>query len=177
MFRPMDVKNKICYNCGEKGHIRPNCPKPDKRSKDNKSKHRHDSSDDEEEERKNKNKRFGKKKTHDKKTKLFPKKKRHTKKSFLVEKQEWVTDVSSSEDSSYEEDIVTIALTNEEPSLPPPPMCLMAKGNTKVCEVDSEDDSMKSLIQMNLLTSSMSIHPSSRGKRAKSKFLRALMPS
>ncbi|PVH48229.1 hypothetical protein PAHAL_4G285000 [Panicum hallii] len=113
MFRPMDVKNKICYNCGEKGHIRPNCPKPDKRSKDNKSKHRHDSSDDEEEERKNKNKRFGKKKTHDKKTKLFPKKKGHTKKSFLVEKQEWVTDVSSSEDSS----------------------------NTKVCEVDSEDDS------------------------------------
>ena len=36
MFRPMDVKNKICYNCGEKGHIRPNCPKPDKRNKDNK---------------------------------------------------------------------------------------------------------------------------------------------
>ena len=30
MFRPMDVKNKICYNCGEKGHIRPNCPKPDR---------------------------------------------------------------------------------------------------------------------------------------------------
>ncbi|PVH32708.1 hypothetical protein PAHAL_9G465900 [Panicum hallii] len=131
MFRPMDVKNKICYNCDEKGHIRPNCPKLDKRSKDNKSKHRHDSSDDEEEERKNKNKRFGKKKTHDKKTKLFLKKKGHTKKSFLVEKQEWVTDVSSSEDSSDEEDIVTIALTNEEPSLPPPLMCLMAKGNIK----------------------------------------------
>ncbi|PVH66915.1 hypothetical protein PAHAL_1G382100 [Panicum hallii] len=141
MFRPMDVNNKICYNCGEKGHIRPNCPKPDKRNKDNKNKHRHDSSDDEEEERKNKNKRFGKKKTHDKKTKLFPNNKGHTKKSFLVEKQEWVTDVSSSEDSSDEEDIVTIALTNEEPPLPPPPMCLMAKGNTKVCEVDSEDDS------------------------------------
>ncbi|PVH35493.1 hypothetical protein PAHAL_7G199100 [Panicum hallii] len=139
MFRPMDVKNKICYNCGEKD------TSPDKRSKDNKGKHRHDSSDDEEEERKNKNKRFGKKKTHDKKTKLFPKKKGHTKKSFLVEKQEWVTDVSSSEDSSDEEDIVTIALTNEEPSLPPPPMCLMAKGNTKVCEVDSEDDSDEEL--------------------------------
>ncbi|PVH64316.1 hypothetical protein PAHAL_2G236000 [Panicum hallii] len=128
MFRPMDVKNKICYNCGEKGHIRPNCPKPDKRNKDNKSKHHHDSSDDEEEERKNKNKRFGKKKTHDKKTKLFPKKKGHIKKN-----------------SSDEEDIVTIALTNEEPPLPPPPMCLMAKGNTKVCEVDSEDDSDEEL--------------------------------
>ena len=73
------------------------------------------SSDDEEEERKNKNKRLGKKKSHDKKTKLFPKKKEHTKRSFLVEKQEWVTDVSSSEDSSDEEDIVTIALTNEGP--------------------------------------------------------------
>ena len=43
-----------------------------------------------------------------------------------------MTDVSSSEDSSDEEDIVTIALTNEEPSLPPPPMCPMEKGNTKV---------------------------------------------
>ena len=43
-----------------------------------------------------------------------------------------MTDVSSSEDSSDEEDIVTIALTNEEAPLPPPPMCLMAKGNTKV---------------------------------------------
>ena len=58
-----------------------------------------------------------------------------------MEKKEWVTDVSSSEDSSDEEDIVTIALTNEEPPLPPPPMCLMAKGNTKVCEVDSDNDS------------------------------------
>ena len=76
MFRPMDVKNKICYNCGEKGHIRPNCPKPDKRKKDNKSKHRHDSSDDDDEdEKKNKYKKFEKKKSHDKKTKLFPKKK------------------------------------------------------------------------------------------------------
>ena len=55
MFRPMDVKNKICYNCGEKCHIHPNCPKPDKRDKNNKSKHRHDSSDDDDEERKNKN--------------------------------------------------------------------------------------------------------------------------
>ena len=56
-----------------------------------------------------------------------------------------MTDVSSSEESSDEEDIVTIALTNEEPPLPPPPMCLMAKGNTKVCEVDSEDDSDEEL--------------------------------
>ena len=74
MFRPWgDVKNKTCYNCGEKGHISPDCPKPDKRKKDNKGKHRHDSSDDEEDEKKNK--KLGKKKSHDKKTKLFPKKK------------------------------------------------------------------------------------------------------
>src|SRR6185503_8667394 len=115
MFRPReDVKYKTCYNCGEKSHISPDCPKPDKRKKDNKGKHRHDSSNDEEDEKKNKNKKFGKKKSHDKKTKLFPKKKGNTKRSFLVEKQEWVTDISSSEDSSDEEDIVTIALTNEE---------------------------------------------------------------
>ena len=95
-----------------------------------------------------------------------------------MEKQEWVTDVSSSEESSDEEDIVTIALTNEEPLLPPPPMCIIAKGNIKVCEEDSDSDSDDELdLLMNLLTSSMSIHPSSRGKRARSSFLRALMPS
>ena len=50
-------------------------------------------------------------------------------------------DVSSSEESSdEEEDIVTIALTNDEPSLPHPPMCLMAKGNTKVCIEDNNSD-------------------------------------
>ena len=32
MFRPRgDSKSKICYNYGEKGHISPNCPKPDKK--------------------------------------------------------------------------------------------------------------------------------------------------
>ena len=87
MFRPRgDSKSKTCYNCGEKGHISPDCPKPDKRKKDNKSKHRQDSSDDEEDEKKNKNKKIGKK-NHDKKTKLFPKKKGNPKRSFLLEKQ------------------------------------------------------------------------------------------
>jgi hypothetical protein len=42
--------------------------------------------------------------------------------------QEWVTYIYSSED----EDIVGIAITNHEIPLPPPPMCLMAKGNSKV---------------------------------------------
>ena len=87
MFRPRgDDKNKTCYNCGEKGHISPNYPKPDKRKKDNKNNHRHDSSDDEEDDKKIKRKNFGRKKSHDKKTKLFPKKKGNTKRSFLVEK-------------------------------------------------------------------------------------------
>jgi len=137
IFRPRgDNKNKTYYNYGEKGHISPNCPKPDKRKNESKSKHRHDSSDDEEEDKKIKHKNFGRKKNNDKKTKLFPKKKCNTKRSFLVEKQEWVTDVSSSK----EEDIVTIALTHEESPLPHPPICLMDKGNTKVCEEDNDSD-------------------------------------
>ena len=38
MFRPReDVKYKTCYNCGEKGHISPDCPKPDKRKKETKA--------------------------------------------------------------------------------------------------------------------------------------------
>ena len=83
MFRPReDVKNKTCYNCGEKGHISPDCPKPDKRKKDNKSKHRHNSSDDDEDERKNKNKKIGKKKSHDKKTKLFQRRKATPREAF-----------------------------------------------------------------------------------------------
>ncbi|PVH62777.1 hypothetical protein PAHAL_3G395100 [Panicum hallii] len=134
MFRPMDVKNKICYNCGEKGHIRPNCPKPDKRNKDNKSKHRHDSSDDEEEERKNKKRDLGKEDPMTRRPSSSQRRRAHQK-SFLVEKQEWVTDVSSSEDSSDEEDIVTIALTNEEPPLLHL-LCASWQRYTKVCEFD-----------------------------------------
>jgi hypothetical protein len=52
--------------------------------------------------------------------------------SFVVRTQEWVTDVSSSEDSSNEDDITGVSLTDLESPLPPPPMCLMAKGNSKV---------------------------------------------
>ena len=95
-------RTKLAIIVEKKGHISSNCPKPDKRKKDNKSKHCHDSSDDDEDERKNKNKKLGKNKSHDKKTKLFPKKKGHTKRRFLVEKQEWVTYVSSSEELSDE---------------------------------------------------------------------------
>jgi hypothetical protein len=43
--------------------------------------------------------------------------------SFIVGTQEWVTDVSSSEDSSDEDDITSVALTDFESPLPPPPMC------------------------------------------------------
>jgi len=73
MFRPRgDLKSKTCYNCGEKGHISPNCPKSDKRKKEKKNKHRHNSSDDDEEEKKSKGMKNEKKKSHDKKSKLFP---------------------------------------------------------------------------------------------------------
>jgi hypothetical protein len=50
-----------------------------------------------------------------------------------------VTDVSSSEDSSDEEDIVGVAITNHEIPLSPPPMCLMAKGNAKVSDGESDE--------------------------------------
>ena len=97
----------------------------------------------------------------------------------MVEKQDWVTDVSSSEESSdEEEDIVTIALTNEESSLTPPPMCLMVKGKTKVCEVESDNDSDEEIDPYeftNLINEYTSVIK--REKRAKSRFLRALMPS
>ena len=86
-----------------------------------------------------------------------------------------MTDISSSVESSNEEDIVTIALTNEEPLLPPHPMCLMAKGKQRYVRRIVIVIVMMSLILMNLLTSSMSIRPSSRG--ARSSFLRALMLS
>jgi hypothetical protein len=59
----------------------------------------------------------------------------------MVETQEWVTDVSSSEDeSSKDEDIVSVAITNHKILLPPPPMCLMAKGNLKVSDGESDDE-------------------------------------
>ena len=88
-----------------------------------------------------------------------------------------MTDVSSSEESSdEEEDIVTITLTNEESSLPPPPMCLMAKGNSKVCEIeDDSDDELDPNEFANLINEYTSVIK--REKRAKSRFLRALVPS
>jgi hypothetical protein len=51
-----------------------------------------------------------------------------------------VTDVLSSEDSSDEDDIAGVALTDLESPLPPPPMCLMAKGNSKVYDDESDDE-------------------------------------
>jgi hypothetical protein len=60
--------------------------------------------------------------------------------SFVVKTQEWVTDVSSSEDSSDEDEIAGVALTDFESPLPPPPMCLMAKGNSKVSDGESDDE-------------------------------------
>jgi hypothetical protein len=141
VFRPSGSdKNKTCYNCGEKGHISPNCLKPVKRRFSSKNKQVKESSDDEEDNHKGKNKSYEKKKSCYKKTKLFPKKKRENMRSFVVGTQEWVTDVSSSEDSSDEDDITGVAPTDLESPLPPPPMCIMAKGNSKVCDGESDDE-------------------------------------
>jgi hypothetical protein len=140
VFRPSGSdKNKTCYNYGEKGHISPNCFKPVKKRSSSKNKQVQESSDHEEDNHKGKNKSYEKKKSYYKKTKLFPKKKRENMRSFVVETQEWVIDLSSSEDSSDEDDTVGIALTNLESPLPPPPMCLMAKGNSKVYDGESDE--------------------------------------
>jgi hypothetical protein len=69
-------KNKTCYNCGEKGHISPNCFKPVKKRSSSKNKQVQELSDDEEDNHKGKNKSYEKKKNYYKKTKLFLKKKR-----------------------------------------------------------------------------------------------------
>jgi hypothetical protein len=53
-----------------------------------------------------------------------------------------VTDVSSSEDSSDEDDIAGVALTNLESPLPPLLMCLMAKDNSKVYDGESDDEEL-----------------------------------
>jgi hypothetical protein len=126
-----DDNNKTCYNCGGKRHISPNCSKPVKKRSSSKNKQVQESSDEEEDNHKGKNKSFERKKDYNKKSKHFAKKKSNTKTSFVVGTQEWVTDVSSNEDeSSEDEDIVGVAITNHEIPLPPPPMCLMAKGNS-----------------------------------------------
>jgi hypothetical protein len=71
----------------------------------------------------------------------FAKKKSNTKSSFVVRTQKWVTDVSSSEDeSSEDEDIIGVAITNHKTPLPAPPMCLMAKGNSNVSDGESDDE-------------------------------------
>jgi hypothetical protein len=59
----------------------------------------------------------------------------------MVGTQEWVTNVSSSDDESSEnEDIVGVAITNHKIQLPPPPICLMAKDNSKVSDGESDDE-------------------------------------
>jgi hypothetical protein len=137
-------KNKSCYNYGDMGHISPNYFKPVKRRFSSKNKQVQESSDDEEDNHKGKNKSFERKKSYNKKFNHYAKKKSNTKRSFVVGTQEWVTDVSSSEESNEDEDIIGVAITNHEIPLSPPPMCLMAKGNSKVSdgESDKSDDEL-----------------------------------
>jgi hypothetical protein len=85
VFRPSENdKNKTCYNCGEKGHISPNCFKPVKRRSSLKNKQVQESSDDKEDNHKGKNKSYEKKKIYYKETKLFSKKKRENMRIFVV---------------------------------------------------------------------------------------------
>jgi hypothetical protein len=141
VFHPRsDDKKKTCYNYGEKGHISLNCSKSVKKRSSSKNKQVQESSDDEDN-HKGKNKNFERKKSYNKKSKHFAKKNSNTKRSFVVGTQEWVTDVSSSEDeSSEDEGIIGVAITNHEIPLPPLPMCLMAKGNSKVNDCESDDE-------------------------------------
>jgi hypothetical protein len=141
VFHPSgNDKNKICYNCGENGLISPNCFKPVKRRSSSKNKQVQESSDDEENNHKCKNKSY-EKKSYNKKSKHFTKKKSNTKRSFVVGTQEWVTDVSSSEDESSEDEyIIGVAITNHKIPLPPPSMCIMAKGNSKVSDGENDDE-------------------------------------
>jgi hypothetical protein len=107
-------KNKTCYNYGEKWHISTNCFKSVKKRSSSKNKQVKELSDDEEDNNNSKNKSYEKKKSYYKKINFFPKKKRKNMRSFVFATQEWVTDVSSSEDSSDEDDIAGVALTDLE---------------------------------------------------------------
>jgi hypothetical protein len=121
--------------------ISPNCSKLIKRRSSSKNKQVQESSDDDDDNHKGKNKSFERKKSYNKKFKHFTKKKSNTKRSFMVGTQEWVTNVSSSDDESSEnEDIVGVAITNHKIQLPPPPICLMAKDNSKVSDGESDDE-------------------------------------
>ena len=128
-FRPRTDDNKKCYNCNEDDHISYECPKPDKRRLSNKGKYKKEESESEEE--KPKKKYNFKKGPSDKRSKLFPKKKK-PQRSFMCETNEWVTDEETSEESSGDEELAGLAITSKVSHLPPPPMCLMAKGSSKV---------------------------------------------
>jgi hypothetical protein len=107
------------------------------------------------------------KKSYNKKFKHFTKKKKSNTKSFMVGTQEWVTDVFSSEDESSEyEDIIGVAIINHEIPLPPPPMCLMAKGNSKVSdgESDESDDELDPNELFNLIHEYTCIIKREKGK-------------
>jgi hypothetical protein len=167
VFRPRrDEKNKTCYNCGEKGHISPNCSKPVKRRSSSKNKQVQESSDAEEDNHKGKIKSFERKKSYNNKSKHFAKKKSNTKRSFVVGTQEWVTDVSSEDES-----IVDVAITNHEIPLPPLPMCLMAKGNSKIGDgkSDESDDELDPNELSNLIHEYICIIKREKGKIKKIK--------
>ena len=136
-FCPRRDDKKKCNNCGDEGHISYDCPKPDKRRPSNKGKYKKEESESEEE--KPKKKYPYKKSSSDKRSKLFPKKNK-PQRSFMCETNEWVTNEETSEGSSDDEEFAGLAISSKGPHLPPPPMCLMGKGSSKVTK-ESFDDS------------------------------------
>src|SRR5438132_5317984 len=100
----------MCYSCGEKGHISPKCSKPKKFQDKNKNKGKAP---------------FGKKKNFQGRGRAYV--------------GEWISDddddeddeqEEEEEDSSDDEEVTGITIKCESP-LPPPSMCLMAKGGAK----------------------------------------------
>jgi hypothetical protein len=145
------ISEMDCYNCGELGHLLHQCPRPPKDKYKNKNKGNKNDSSDEEEERK-KNKPYKKK---DGKKKEFHKKKGG--KAYIV--GDWLTDIESSCESSGDksddekEKVAAFVMgpssspTSSSPPSPPPSpssstthLCLMAKGERKVQNHDSDDD-------------------------------------
>jgi hypothetical protein len=132
--RSGEGSNTKCYTCGSYDHLSYDCPKPNKRVSRSSKKNDED----------DKDAKYYKSSTKKKSSNKPCHKKKREHHSLLV--NEWVTSgETSSESSECEEDknkkIAGIAIMDdEEPPLPRPPMCFMAK-NSKVSGSDSSGSS------------------------------------
>ena len=133
----------MCYNCRKYGHLLYDCPepiKPNKKQEDEGNQHKHS------------------RKSHEKKdsSKKRSFKRKENIKAFLGE---WVTNGKTSSDESIKT-IVGIAMhDDDEPSLPPRPMCFVARGNNKVSDdEDSSSDENENGLSPNDLQSILDEH-------------------